>query len=185
VSATGNCVADGTVVEGQPCVLNTANLNAWEDNCVAGTLCDNDGPNNAYFCSRICASDATCSTSAQKCASLFTTEWGFCLSACTPYGSDCPDGNNCGVAFNDVSVTPTSVTGFFVCKIPGAGGLLDPCQGLDTACGPDLVCDSKRNVCTPICDAAHLCPTTPPSDGGADVSCQPFTNLDNGQGVCS
>jgi hypothetical protein len=185
VPGSGVCSANGTVAEGAACVLDTTNPNAWVDNCVAGTLCDNDGPDNAFTCRKICASDDSCTTPGEQCADLFTTQWGFCLASCTPYGSDCPAGNNCGVAFNDVSTTPTNVTGFFVCKAPGAGTLFAPCTGLDTDCGPDLVCDGVRLRCTPICDSAHACPDAPPTDdGGAGVACHVFTNFSDGRGVC-
>jgi hypothetical protein len=185
VPGTGVCASDGTVAVGGACVLNTANMDAWEDNCVAGTLCDNDGPNNAYVCRKICSDDTACTNAGDKCADLFTTAWGFCLPSCTPFGNDCPAGNNCAVAFNDVSVTATNNTGFFVCKTPGPGTAFAPCTGLDTDCGPDLVCDGVRHWCTPICDSTHACPDAPPTDGGAGISCNPFTNLTNSQGVCN
>ena len=59
------CVPNGTVAEGQPCTPSTANNNDLNDNCVAGTVCDNDGPNSANTCRKVCTADTSCTTTGQ------------------------------------------------------------------------------------------------------------------------
>jgi hypothetical protein len=174
----GTCVANGTVAEGQPCTSmfgKTVN-----DNCVAGTMCDNDGPGSTYVCRKVCTDDSGC-TSGARCGIVLTRKWGLCLPTCTPFGSDCPAGNDCSSTFDDITATQTNEVGFFVCKLTGAAAEWAKCQK-DSDCGAGLWCDARGNGCTPNCDATHACPAAPTDMG--TISCQPLASQPNGAGYC-
>jgi hypothetical protein len=169
------CVANGTVAEGQPCVM-VPSSGLLNDNCLAGSVCDNTGGDSSLHCRKSCTATVACSSADLKCAAVYTGDWGLCVPSCTPFGSDCPMGNDCSTTFDAVSQTANS--GVFVCKTTGMGALGASCMG-DTDCGANLACVGPR--CAPICDTAHQC-AQGPGDAGA-ASCQSYTNT-NGAGVC-
>jgi hypothetical protein len=175
----GTCVPNGTIASGQPCVVSDA---TGLDDCLKGMLCDNDGANAANICRKYCTKSSDCTGANEKCLAAYNPTWGICLPTCTPYGSDCPSGNSCASAFNDFPSSGN--TGFFVCHQSGTATVYASCSA-DTDCGDNLLCDQTYNWCTPICDSTHTCPQAPAVDGGAaNITCQPFTNLSSGQGVC-
>jgi hypothetical protein len=176
----GTCVANGTVAEGQPCMPATGSGKTINDNCVAGTICDNDGPGSTNVCRKVCTADMQCASGA-RCGVLITRKWGLCLPSCTPFGSDCPAGNDCSSSFDDISATQMSEVGFFVCKLTGATALWGTCKQ-DSDCAAGMFCDAQGNGCTPNCDATHACPQ-PPTDMGM-LSCQPLVSQPNGAGYC-
>jgi hypothetical protein len=170
------CVANGTVTEGQPCMMVSAS-GLVNDNCVAGTVCDNSGGDSSLHCRKTCSTSTTCSSASLKCAAVYTNDWGLCIPSCTPFGNDCPAGNDCSTTFDAISATPNS--GVFACKTTGMGALFANCSS-DTDCGANLACVGPH--CSPICDTAHQC-AQPPGDAGV-LSCQSYVNLANGAGVC-
>jgi hypothetical protein len=184
MAVSGTCVADGTITEGMTCVADMSNANLVMDNCKAGLTCDNDGPGNAWKCRKFCAADSGC-TGGQKCADVLGAgTWGWCLPPCTPFGTDCPNGDSCAVGMLDVT-NPDGNTGFFVCKTPGAGTAFGASCAADLDCGPNLVCDTTNNWCTPICDTTHACTMKAPTDASGIQTCMPFTGLAGGGGVCN
>jgi hypothetical protein len=170
------CVPNGTVAEGMACV-QVSNNTQLNDNCVAGTVCDNTGNDSTLHCRKYCDATTKCGTGS-ACAAVYTSNWGLCVPSCTPFGTDCPTGNDCSTTFDAVSATTNS--GVFVCKTTGMGKAGAMCMG-DTDCGPSLQCVGP--VCTPICDSAHQCPMTMTADGGT-LSCQSYVNTPNMAGVC-
>ena len=187
-SVSGNqlvyiCVPNGTVPEGQPCTPSNANGNELNDNCVAGTVCDNDGPNSANACRKVCTADSSCSGT-DKCGLLYTRQWGLCLPTCTEYGSECGANNDCSVPFDDIASTQQTAVGFFVCKLTGSGALYTGCNQ-DSDCAAGLACDYNNGWCAQACDDTHTCTQPPATDGGTtSVSCYGYTNLSNGGGFC-
>jgi hypothetical protein len=178
------CVANGTVPEGQACTPSTANQNQLNDNCVAGTVCDNDGPSSANTCRKVCTADSSCTTASQKCGLVYTRQWGLCLPSCTELSSDCGAGNDCSVPFDDIASTQQMAVGFFVCKLTGTGGLYSNCNQ-DSDCASGMACDFNNGWCAQACDNTHACTQPPATDGGTTtVTCQSYTNLSNGGGFC-
>lgn len=171
------CVPNGTVAESQACMITSKNSALLADNCVAGTVCDNSGGDSTLHCRKFCDTMTACSGAGLKCAAVYTTSWGLCVPSCTPFGTDCPSGNDCSTTFDAVSTTANS--GVFVCKTTGTGKLFDMC-GSDTDCGANLACVGPR--CSPVCDSTHAC--AQPMDDGGTISCQSYANLPNGAGVC-
>jgi hypothetical protein len=170
------CVPNGTVAEDQPCTMSSTS-GVLNDNCLAGTICDNSGGDSSLHCRKSCDATTSCSNASAKCAAVYTGAWGLCIPSCAPFGSDCPAGNDCSTTFDAVSATANS--GVFACKTTGTGKLFGSCS-TDTDCGANLACIGPQ--CVPVCDNAHQC-TQPPGDGGM-LSCQSYANLANGAGVC-
>lgn len=184
MSAQGACVPNGTAAEGAACTPNNSNMNQVNDNCLAGTICDNNGGSSVNLCRKICSGDAACTTAGQKCGVEYSRKWGVCMPSCALYGSDCPGGSDCSVPFDDVAATQMKSVGFFVCKKTGAGAVFSNCNN-DTDCAVNLACDQNNNWCSPACDNTHACPMPPAVDGGpSSLTCAPYTNLPNGEGVC-
>jgi len=173
------CVTNGTIAEGQPCATNDSNSSLLNDNCVAGTMCDDTGPNVQTVCRKFCNKTTACSTAGQQCAAAYTDSWGLCLTSCTPFGNDCPQGNDCSPAFDAISTTPDS--GVFTCKLTGSGTAYSHCES-NPDCGANLGCDFDHGWCVPVCDNTHAC-AQPPNDGGT-VSCLSYANLPTGAGIC-
>lgn len=187
--ASGNiksaCVANGTGAEGASC-MPTSDQNLANDDCKGGLVCDaiSDLSPSGFSCRKFCTSDTDCTTSGQKCSS-FSDTYGVCLPTCTPFTSGaCPAGSDCSVAFNDVSTTSSTFTGFFVCKTTGAVALYAPCKD-NFDCAADLECDFVNGWCSQNCDSTHMCTQPPATDGGAtSVMCNVFSNAPNMEGFC-
>jgi hypothetical protein len=171
------CVSNGTVAAGQACVITSKNNALLSDNCIAGTVCDNSGGDSSLHCRKFCDTMTACADTTLKCAAVFTSNWGLCTPSCTPFGTDCPSGNDCSTTFDAVSMTANS--GVFVCKMTGTAKLFESCMA-DTDCAANLACVGPR--CVPICDTTHQCPQ--PTDDGGMLSCQSYANLANGAGTC-
>ncbi len=184
---TGTCVANGNIIEGAACMFGTDTTDV-NDDCEAGLICDNDGPNSANACHKFCGTDADCTKATEKCFALYdsTRSWGFCLPTCTPTfpagQSTCPAGNDCSANFDAIATTMSSEVGYFLCKMTGTAVLGDQCQA-DSDCGVGLWCD-QTNGCSPICETGHACAQAPGTPDGGATMCNPFTNLTNGQGYC-
>jgi hypothetical protein len=174
------CVPTGSVMEGQPCMPASGGGNTLNDNCAGGLICDNDGPDSANVCRRVCTADSTC-TNGQRCGLLFNASYGVCLPTCTAFGTGCPAGNDCSVPFDDIAATQASEVGFFVCKKTGSVGAWKPCQK-DSDCAAGLACDPQAG-CFPVCDAMHACGDAP-GDGGV-LMCSPLVSQGNGAGYCN
>jgi hypothetical protein len=173
----GLCVRAGAVAEGQPCTYGDDDY----DNCAPGSWCDFDTPDAAETCHRLCSSDAGCVTG-QLCADMYASGFGYCVSPCTPFGKDCPDGSSCaGVWPTFGSANASDV--IFLCKDTGSAPAFAHC-GIDEDCGENLFCDIDRLRCVPVCDDKHACAPIEASDGGAALSCHPISRLPNGQGTC-
>lgn len=180
---TGTCVANGTAAEGQPCTPAAGGGNTLNDNCVAGTICDNDGAGSVNLCRKVCTADGGCGGN-QKCGVVYTRKWGLCLSTCNEFSADCGANNDCSVPFDDISSTQQMSVGFFVCKKTGTGALYANCNQ-DSDCGSGLACDFGNNWCAQACDNTHACTQPPATDGGTvSVTCQAYSNLSNGGGFC-
>jgi hypothetical protein len=171
------CVPNGTIAADQPCMMASMSGGVLNDNCVAGTICDNSGGDSSLHCRKSCDATNTCSGSSTGCAAVYTGAWGLCIPSCTPFGNDCPSGNDCSTTFDAVSTTANA--GVFACKMTGPGKLFASCSS-DTDCGANLACIGPQ--CVPVCDNSHQC-SQPPGDGGM-LSCQSYMNLANGAGVC-
>jgi hypothetical protein len=154
-----------------------------KDNCVAGTLCDNNGPGSAWTCRTVCAADGDCTTSGQKCIS--SSGYNVCMPTCTlafSGSSDCGPGSDCSVPWPDVASTDSSPVGYYVCKATGSGQYRHSCLW-QKDCGAGLYCapDGKGGaLCLPNCDSSNLCPGQ--ADGGAPLTCHTFSNQSNGSG---
>jgi hypothetical protein len=177
---TGTCESAGTVAEGAACQPSNSQTEL-NDDCAAGSTCDNDGANAAPICRKICTKNADCTTAGQKCFAFYDPKWGFCLPTCTAFSNECPAGNDCSANYNDIEASQSSNTGYFICKTIGGGAVGDQCMA-DGDCGKNLWCDFQ-NGCMPACDSTHSC-TVPGVDAGV-LTCQAFTNLANGAGYCN
>jgi hypothetical protein len=170
------CVSTGTVAEGQPCTQNPQG-GLLNDNCVAGTVCDNTGGDSSLHCRKFCNATTACSSTSLKCAAVYTSVWGLCVPSCTPLGTDCPSGNDCSTTFDAVSSTANS--GVFTCKMTGAGQVNASCSA-DSDCAANLACVGPK--CLPVCDNAHQCPGS--SGDAGMLSCGSYANFPTGAGVC-
>ena len=178
---TGGCVPNGTAMAGQPCTPGMSNT-MLNDNCVAGTMCDNSGPGSTYTCHTICTADSGCG-SGGRCGAIFNrASYGLCYATCTLFGTGCPAGNDCSVPFLDIAATQASQVGFFVCKKTGTTAAFQSCQ-TDSDCAAGLACDQQAG-CFPLCDTTHACAQPPNADGGT-LSCQPLVSQPNGGGYCN
>ncbi len=175
----GGCIADGTAAAGATCTPDTNNMTMFTDDYKAGLFCDNDNAGSTFSCKKFCASDAACGTG-ERCAN-FNIGVGVCLTTCTPFTTGaCATGSDCGGNWDDIDATQTKETGFFTCKMTGAGAAFASCT-VDSDCGANTYCDSFQQACTAICNATNACPVAP-ADGGT-ASCNPFSD-ENGAGYC-
>jgi hypothetical protein len=184
----GHCVTDGTVGEGQACMRGAMGM---PDNCQAGLTCSRTGlPTGMSVCRKYCTSNSTCTTAGQLCAiggGGGSTTIGSCAPSCTPFGTDCPPGMDCGSFAVEIGSTQNMVNAFMVCKTTGTGLAYDACDRMNP-CAANLYCDQQAGWCAPVCDSSgsHACPPPPVDGGGAtSVSCVAFDNqAATGLGFC-
>jgi hypothetical protein len=208
--SSGSCVTDGTVAAGGACMFASDPTTLLDDNCKAGSTCDDLIGTGNPVCRKYCAANTDCA-SGEVCADMATIYgfanppgFGWCEPSCTPFSSaagNCPSNFDCGEDWYLVEQTdPTNPTaGFFFCKKTGTGAAYASCDnGMggpdDTKCGANLWCNdinggqgTPQYLCFENCDMAgtHAC-SMPPADagmGGVSVACVPFSNT-NGLGYC-
>ena len=189
-NVSGTCVANGSAGQGMPCTMQMSDT-TYLDDCQAGLVCSDFGPNNVALCRKICTADSQC-PGGQRCMDVFGSgaTWGWCEPTCTPFSSaagNCPPNNECSSNADDIATTSTEEPGFFLCRPKGSGLAYSSCN-LDSDCGPNLWCDgSDQNgpICTGICNAGHPCPQ-PAGDGGEagfTATCAAFSDQ-SGAGYC-
>jgi hypothetical protein len=187
-NVVGQCVANGTVVQGQTCTTQMS-TDTILDNCQAGLICDNVFGNFPLVCRKICTTDSQCAAN-EKCGDFLFAGlgWGWCAPACTPFSTaagNCAAGMDCGETVDSV-VQGASETGFFLCKKTGAGAAYGSCTS-DADCGVNLWCGLVNQTtmaaeCLPNCDNSHAC--TMPGDMGT-ATCHPLATQPNGAGYCT
>jgi hypothetical protein len=185
----GQCVANGTVAQGQPCTSQMS-TDTILDNCQAGLICDNLFGNFPMVCRKICTTDSNCAAG-EKCGDFLFAGlgWGWCAPTCTPFSTatgNCASGMDCGETVDSV-VQGASETGFFLCKKTGTGAAYASCT-TDANCGVNLWCGivdqtTMAGGCLPNCDSSHAC-TLPNADMGT-ATCHALATQPNGAGYCT
>lgn len=160
------CAPDGNVAPGGDCVLDFLG----HDNCARGSLCTVAGLGDAdpsaavrhFVCRAYCASDGDCAAAepgSSMCDRLTRSPTvGFCLPACTPFGTDCGPTGTCAGRRVDTD----GFTEFVVCHFAGPNAAASTCT-TDGECGTNMLCETVQQspstaVCRQLCDPNHDCP---------------------------
>jgi hypothetical protein len=151
------CTAAGTATENQPCTRD-GDAGVGYDDCAKGLLCIN--PPDGTQCLKFCESSAGCTRTRQFCSA--TPFLGFCLTACTIQGSDCPGGSSCAGSYEELGAGTRQP----VCRVDGPVALGASCTA-DADCVANAFCAGTPKTCRASCNGTHGC------TGGA---CTPLPN---------
>jgi hypothetical protein len=164
----------GFVASGNPCVRGEIG----RDDCAPGLYCSGlgfpSGNPPQRVCRRFCRDAAGCAAG-ESCVKLSdeTPPDGICVPAsCALFTPGCPSGMTC-----DAVELTTAGQWAGVCRSPGSGEPGGPCVEVDCVAGAHCQRGATPGsaTCRLLCDATHPCPAG---------TCEPFSGLPNGGGLC-